>query len=100
MARYRPFLRYLFGSVLLLFSCMGWADDLNVSDMPRVDANAAVRYLEDPQGRLTIEQLRPNESGWRQNGRSAFNQGYSNSVWWLHLTVRNTGDQESKRYLE
>jgi diguanylate cyclase len=101
MARYcRVLIECLLGSVLLLSSGLSVAQDLTLSDMPRITANAAVQYLEDPQGRLTVEQLRNKTSGWQQNNSGAFNQGYSNSVWWLHLTVSNPYDRETKRYLE
>lgn len=66
----------------------------------RVPLNHAVRFLEDPQGRLTVADLQGRDVGWQAGGSGAFNQGYSSSVWWLHLQLRNDGNRVVERYLE
>ena len=71
-----------------------------LTDSERVPLNGNVRFLEDPQGRLTVADLESGTVEWQINDTGAFNRGYSNSVWWLHLQMRNDGDQVAKRYLE
>lgn len=73
--------------------------DLRQDDVTRLTHQ--IRYLEDAGGRQTIDQIRQHtDQDWRQNGDRTFNQGYNDSVWWLHLQVANDHPQPHKAYLE
>lgn len=76
------------------------ADPLPVSDQASQSLNGAVSYLEDPEGRYTIEFIRKEDLKWQSQGDSAFNKGYSASVWWLKLSLANPSNQSINRYLE
>lgn len=93
-------LRFLLGGIFLLLSCAAQSAGLELTDVRRLSANASAEYIEDPQGRLTVDNVRQPATQWQPNGDSAFNQGYSMSVWWLHLQVRNATDLPAERYLE
>jgi len=62
--------------------------------------NEHVQFLEDPDGRYTIETVRKPDDHWVPQGQKAFNQGYSDSTWWLHLQLENPADASTLRYLE
>jgi diguanylate cyclase len=81
-----------------------WADapasPLALSSEGRVALDDVVRYLEDPQGLLTADQVREADRIWQQNGDSAFKQGYNRSAWWLHVRITNPDSQAQQRQLE
>lgn len=76
------------------------ADPLLLTDGDSQSLNASVRYLEDPQGHKTIDTIRDESLPWQRQGDSAFNKGYSASIWWLSLRVRNGFAGPATRYLE
>ena len=70
-------------------------------DQPFESINGEVQFLEDPADRLTIDMVRTSGSDWsRQQEGKAFNQGYSDSAWWLHVQLENSSATEIMRYLE
>ena len=95
----------------LLILCMAWmltgtalaaapVIPFELTDASRAPLDGAVRFLEDPQGRLALADLRGGNVDWKASSGSALNQGYSSSVWWLHLNLANHGDKDVERYLE
>ncbi|MFC4257756.1 diguanylate cyclase [Marinobacter lacisalsi] len=60
-----------------------------------------VQYLEDSDNTYTAAQVRASKSlDWQTAGTEAFNQGVSDSTWWLRLQLVNTSDQAHERLLE
>lgn len=87
--------------VLILLGCHPlFAVSAELVDQESLSVNSSVRYLEDPQGRYSITNLRTSNADWQEQSAKAFNQGYSDSVWWLHLQLQNTGEKAATRYLE
>ncbi len=76
------------------------AGPLPVTDQDFLSLNSAVRYLEDPDGRHSVESVRDRQVQWQSQGNSAFNKGYSSSVWWLKVSLTNRFDRTISRYLE
>lgn len=85
---------------ILLPGMPGFAASVSVADVARVSLDDAVQYLEDPDGTLRIEQVRDSGMSWQRNEDEAFNQGYSASIWWLHVQLVNDADDVRTRYLE
>lgn len=66
-----------------------------------LDLAGEIRYLEDPDHRLdsnTVQTIP--SSDWKTHDGSIFSQGYSDSTWWLKLTLANTKPEELHRLLE
>ncbi|MAR92948.1 MAG: hypothetical protein CML06_19035 [Pseudomonadales bacterium] len=61
-----------------------------------------LRYFEDPSGSRTIAELRddPFQGRWQSQSEEAFNQGYSQSAWWLTLRLENPMSQPVESLLE
>lgn len=93
-------LRVLVSLLLLLTSHILLANPVVLSGAPAWPLDTAVRFLEDPDATQTIETVRLSDLPWQQPQGSAFNQGYSASVWWLHLQLRNEFEHAVERYLE
>lgn len=94
--------RRAFYFLLLYALCLqsGWAAADSFAFKDSTVADGFVEYLEDPDGILTIDRVQEDAHDWKENGAKAFNRGYSNSVWWLHLPLTNNSDRELLRYLE
>ncbi len=50
-----------------------------------------VLYAEDPAGELTVEQVRDPSFIWTRHETEALNFGFSHSVFWIKMTLRNIG---------
>ena len=66
---------------------------------------AYLDVLEDPDGRLTLADLRrPGPATpplrWQAVPAAEVNFGYSRSAYWMHLRLRNSSDQPQQRWLE
>lgn len=85
---------------LLLLSGAALSQPFSLSQASRQALDGAVSYLEDTRGIMTVADVRQQDVAWEANGDSAFNRGYSNSVWWLRLQLHNPGTGELKRLLE
>lgn len=85
---------------LLLLSGAARSEPVSLPTLPQVALDEAVVYLEDTRGEMTVDDVRRPDTRWDANGDSAFNRGYSNSVWWLRLQLHNPGSTELKRLLE
>lgn len=71
------------------------------ADKPFEAINGQVYFLEDAADRFTIDTVRNQDADWsRQQDGKAFNQGYSDSAWWLHARLKNDSAKEVLRYLE
>lgn len=87
---------------MLLVCCIARADTFAVEESQTKDPlNPYVEYLEDPQHRLTIHEVidLPGER-WTRNRDEIFNQGYSDSTWWLKVSLANTSAHKLNRFLE
>ncbi|MDX5298540.1 MAG: hypothetical protein LPK85_06275, partial [Gammaproteobacteria bacterium] len=94
---------WLRGTLVVLLSLLaGWvqANTVVLNDQGQRALDSHVRYLEDSEHRLTVADLIGTPQHWRHNTRDAFNQGYNDSSWWLHLSLRNAGDDPQSRFLE
>ncbi|MBI2732065.1 MAG: hypothetical protein HYX44_01745 [Aquabacterium sp.] len=56
--------------------------------------------LEDPQGQWTPSTLPQARGVWQPQGSASINFGFSKSVWWTRVTLRNTGTQPVERVLD
>lgn len=92
--------RILFIAVFLLYSISGAAGEFDLKNVPQQSVDANVQYLEDPQGRLTVDDLRLQQTDWLDSQGGAFNKGYSSSVWWLRVRMHHAGDTEISRFFE
>lgn len=56
------------------------------------------QVLEDPSGRLTLEQVRQSER-WSEHPDTTFNKGYDDSTWWIRWSLTNSAADERRRIL-
>ena len=89
--------------LLLCFSGTTWAlapAHLNSTDL-RLNLGPHMAYLEDPEGRMTVEQLRllPDNRFTEVRGAHA-NLGKNSSTWWFKLHLHNALTQDLPGYLE
>jgi len=61
-------------------------------DTPALDKTPLghnVEFLEDPDGMLSLDDVRSGQHEWRSSKDEVFNRGYNRSAWWLRFDVRN-----------
>lgn len=65
-------------------------------EFDRADLTPHVQVLEDPQGRLTIEEVvaPDTRSAFHPPGPSGTNLSFTRSAWWLTFSLTNPGDRE------
>ena len=91
--------RQLLLLALLLYPLLGHSAQLTDAHSESINQN--VHFLEDSADRLTIDRVRAGDVAWTaQVSDEAFNQGYSDSAWWLHVQINNDSDAAVLRYLE
>ncbi|XOZ32194.1 diguanylate cyclase [Halomonadaceae bacterium KBTZ08] len=56
------------------------------------------QVLEDPSGRLTLEDVRQSER-WSQHPDTTFNKGYEDTTWWIRWSLTNRAADERRRIL-
>jgi diguanylate cyclase len=71
------------------------ADLQNVYQMP---LSSDIEFLEDSSTNLDLAAVRQ-RNDWQQQGEGAFNQGYSDSAWWLRFKLTNDADTGIERLL-
>ena len=71
------------------------ADLQHVYQMP---LGSEIEFLEDPTAEQDLASVRES-GGWKQQGDGAFNQGYSDSAWWLRFSLTNDSDKLVERFL-
>lgn len=71
-----------------------------LSNAPVTSLNTEILFLEDPKGEHTFATIRSDDLPWQTHSSDAFNQGYSDSVWWLKLSISNISNRSYERYLE
>lgn len=74
--------------------------ELRERALPEEPLHTVVHYLEDPSTELTLEQILQGNRQWQKNQQGAFNKGYSNSAWWLRLSIHNPQSSSASRLLE
>lgn len=72
------------------------AEDLqHVYQMP---LDSRIEFVEDPSNSMDLAAVRQ-RNDWKQQGEGAFNQGYSDSAWWLRFSLTNDADTGIERLL-
>ena len=61
---------------------------------------AHTQVLEDPQGQWTPSTPPQRNAAWQPRSTPSLNFGFSKSVWWTRVTLRNTGSQPIERVLD
>lgn len=59
-----------------------------------------IDYLEDPSGELSLDAVRTTTQSWKTYPNEIFNEGYSDSAWWLHFRLQSQDDFPLERRLE
>lgn len=68
---------------------------------PMIDLGAELDFLEDPQQRLTLSDLRAlPDDRWQRNGSPVFNAGFSTSSFWFRLELEIKNPREDHWLLE
>lgn len=96
-------LRYVITALLLLLCCSraGAAGTLELDAATRhIALNSVLEYREDTTQSLDIDQIRAAGLDWQPSRSEVFNQGYSNSAWWLRLRIANPLPQTQQRLIE
>lgn len=76
---------------LLLFCLMPPAVGATMlnSDQPMIDLASSLHYVEDPQQRLTLSDLKALQPDqWKQNTSPVFNAGFSTSNFWFRIELQ------------
>ncbi len=71
-----------------------------MADGDEIPLQGAVRFVEDAQHAFTLDSIRAPDVPWADYGAAVFNQGYSNSTWWLRFQLENPSAQPLARLLE
>ncbi len=71
---------------------------LTLTGEPETALGQHVEFLEDPSGELSLEEVRERPD-WQASSPGTFNKGYSESAWWLRLTLDNPTEQSQQRLL-
>ncbi|WP_169787980.1 sensor domain-containing diguanylate cyclase [Caldimonas brevitalea] len=64
-----------------------------LSASARVPLSGHAQLLEDASRAMTLAQVRQRDTGWQQGPSDALNVGFSRSVWWVRVAVRNSTGQ-------
>lgn len=70
------------------------------SSQQELQLGAHTQALEDPHGQWTPSTLPPQGSAWQLRDSASINFGFSKSVWWTRVTLRNTDPQQLERVLD
>ena len=82
---------HLFLACLLGLLCLS-ARGAPVFDTPassRMALGSGIEFLEDPDGRLTLDAAMEPSRQWQTNPDDVFSRGYSGSAWWLRFDLHN-----------
>ncbi len=95
-------LRVAITVLLLLVGCGRAAavSTLELDGAGREPLNGLLMYREDAAQTLTIDQIQAPDLEWQPSRSEIFNQGYSDSAWWLHLRIANPLPQTEQRLIE
>ncbi|MCP4131071.1 MAG: SpoIIE family protein phosphatase [bacterium] len=66
----------------------------------RYSFNKYIKYYEDKEKKLTINEILNKNIEWKQDKKEKFNFGYTSSVYWFKFTVENPLDGAFNWYLE
>ncbi|MBK6906114.1 MAG: hypothetical protein IPH08_02895 [Rhodocyclaceae bacterium] len=98
---------YAIGLLAILFASAARSNDLLDAAQPWDGPVPLARYfdvLEDPQGTLTLADVRKADIAARfkpsSTTKDALNYGITPSTYWLRLSLKNGGDQPIERFLE
>ena len=64
----------------------------------RLPLESDLQFLEDPSTELDLQDVRQRED-WRRLDGHTFNRGYSDSAWWLKVSLPNRADKGLERLL-
>ena len=79
------FLGFFLGFISL--ACHGQALVLGPPLDEKISLREGVEYLEDPDHSLTIDDLLNGDQTWQVQGSEVFQQGYTDSAWWMRFSV-------------
>ncbi len=90
---------------ILMMAAAATAQELTVTvnnDAPVFLIGKGLEYLEDPGGRLTLDDVSSPEAGrrFRKSANAVLNLGYTNSYYWTRFSIRNPGPGRDIRLLE
>jgi diguanylate cyclase len=75
-----------------------------MQDSPQVALSHSLRFIEDPEHQLTLDDLIGNKAGsnWQSvnHGDSSLNFGYTASAYWINTRLHNGSDKPLHRLLE
>lgn len=83
--------------LLLMMASALPAATLTPDDRDRQLAGAT-EVLEDPDGRLTLEQVRQSNA-WESHSEATFNKGYNESAWWIRWSLANDSAHARRRII-
>ncbi|MGM0450978.1 MAG: 7TMR-DISM family protein, partial [Pseudomonadota bacterium] len=84
----------LLASLLTAASVTGAADD--VREHHRLPLEDRLQFLEDASTEQALQDVRERDD-WQQLNGGTFNQGYSDSAWWLRVSLPNNADKPLER---
>jgi len=86
--------------LLLTFATPNWAIELR-GEHQKIDLASALYYIEDPQQRLTLSDVKalPAER-WQLNQNPVFNAGFSTSNFWFRLELETSAPHADHWLLE
>ncbi len=93
----------ILSTCVILFPGMLLAGTLELSeDTKTLNAGTQVRYLEDPSGKLTINDIRSREYSekFTESESDTPNFGYTNSAYWITFDIKNTSNKTELWFLE
>ena len=93
-----PNVTAIIGCLLIMAMTMPSAFAADLQHVYQMPLNDRIEFLEDPAGNLDLESVRQRD-GWQEQGEGAFNQGYSDSAWWLRFSLGNDTDRAVNRLL-
>ena len=88
--------------ILYLLHSKAFAESFELQTTNQQQPLAAyLYYYEDPENILTINDIKnlPADS-WQHNTKQAFNHGYSQSSWWLRVSITNQENWKLNRLME
>ncbi len=92
----------LFGIVWLTAALSGQLHAVQLDPRsPVIDLGSALDYIEDPQQRLTLSDLKAlPTTQWQRNANPIFNAGFSTSNFWFRIELQNSKVSDDQWLLE
>lgn len=101
MTSYRqpdPIAFAIIGCVLVMALTASSALAADLQHVYRMPLNSQIEFLEDPSTDMDLGAVRQRRD-WQRQGSGTFNKGYSDSAWWLRLSLANDASSKIERLL-